>query len=231
MLAGARVDDGRVDPPAQLLGRGRRAVVAPAQHRRERPSRSVEREQAVTEARRADRVHGRVSPPDHVADERDDLVRVVSAVRRLPQLVGRLAALVEDLGADGGRADVDGEDAGHASSARIAAVSPRACTTRGRSGASASVSWTSPRAPTMSVARSASSRRPLRQALDEYDRERAGHEGREGVDRCRQRSHRAGDRVRTVGAELRRERRARCCTGHARRRLRSRRSRSRRASR
>ena len=119
VLARARVDGRRIDAPLQLRGRAGRPVVPPAEHRRQRPSRSVEREEALPEARDADRVHVPVPPGDHLADERDDLVRVVAAVRGLPQLVDSLAALAEDLGPDGRGADIDREYGRHAAESTL----------------------------------------------------------------------------------------------------------------
>ncbi len=114
VLAGPRVHGSAVGAFREPSGRARGADVAPAEHRRQRPPGGVEREQAVPERRHADRVDGLVPTRDDLADEADDLVRIVAAVRRLPQLVGRLAPLVEDLGPDGRGADVDREHRGHA---------------------------------------------------------------------------------------------------------------------
>ncbi len=69
----------------------------PREHRRERPAAVVEGDQAVPEARRPDGVDALVAAVDHSADERDHLVRVVAVVPVAPQLVERLASLVEAL--------------------------------------------------------------------------------------------------------------------------------------
>ena len=79
-----------------------------------RPARCVEREEALPEAGDADRVHSLVPAGDDLADERGDLVRVVAAVRGLPQLVDSLAAFAEDLGPDGRGADVKHKYGHHA---------------------------------------------------------------------------------------------------------------------
>jgi len=110
------VDGGRVGhPPAEPLRRAGRAGVAPPEHRRERPARLVERDEAVPEARGADRVDVLVPPADDLPDEPDDLVGVTTVVAFLLQIVQRVGALAEALGAHRGRADVEGEHRRHRS--------------------------------------------------------------------------------------------------------------------
>ena len=109
VTAGACVHGLRIDSSCEPLRRVGGTRVAPAQDRCQRPSTLVERKQAVTEARRADRVV-RLSGNrlvDRLLHELDHprRVRLVDVLppRRLTLLGGR----VEDLRADGRRPDVE----------------------------------------------------------------------------------------------------------------------------
>ena len=108
--AGARVDGIVVEPPAQPRGRVRAARVAPAEKLGQGLSLAVERNQAVAEARDA----VRFGAVEHLAAQGDDLVRVAAVIALLPQLVDRLALLVERLRPHRGRADVEREHGRHA---------------------------------------------------------------------------------------------------------------------
>ena len=108
--AGAGVDGIVVEPATEPLGGVRAPSVAPAEELGQRLSVAVERDEAVAEARDA----VRFGAVEHLAAESDDLVGVAAVVALLPQLVDRLALLVEPLRPHGGRADVEREHGRHA---------------------------------------------------------------------------------------------------------------------
>ena len=97
------MDSFGVDPPRKLVGGGGGARIAPPENRRQRPAASVEREQAVAEARRADSVE--CLPCDCFVDclpnEGDDVSRIVLAGVLTPGCSVLLCIRSEDLGADG----------------------------------------------------------------------------------------------------------------------------------
>ncbi len=103
--AGARVHLAGVEAAAQRLGRAGAARVAPAEDRRQRLPAAVDRDEAVREARRRVRLGAAEDRPD----ERGHLGGVGRVVALLPELAGRLGALVEALRAYRRGADVEGE--------------------------------------------------------------------------------------------------------------------------
>ena len=114
-----------VEPLREPFRRVGATRVAPAEDRRERVPALVDGDEAVREAR------GRVRllVPEHAPDGCRDLGWIVGLVLLLPQLAGRLAALVELLGAHRGGADVECE---HAHSLQERESLRRARSARGR---------------------------------------------------------------------------------------------------
>jgi len=107
-----------VDTTKQPVGRVGGTRIAPGENRRQRPPMAVERQEAVAEARCADRVDlaGASRLSDRLARVLDDQVRVVLArIVAAGRLLSFLGRFVEHVGTDRRGADIESEylSAGH----------------------------------------------------------------------------------------------------------------------